>query len=109
MQPQARTLGVDDKPLSLAVQGAQPQRHLIHATLENGQTLLFRPYQKVWIAKWMSDDGSYIDQEKHGFAKELIVPGIYIIEMGADGPYTDSELTSKVTTVKTIPDSLPAA
>jgi len=84
---------------------------MVHATLANGQVMLFDPCELVWTAKWVSDNAEYFSGEKRGPAWELIKPGVFVIEHNSYGPYIESELNSKIVRVIRVPDSfkLPVA
>ena len=75
---------------------------MIHATLSDGTTMLFNPYEKVWTADWVSDDGEYFVGEHHGHAKDLIIPDVYVIERNEEGPYI--EKNAKIIRVREVPD-----
>jgi len=82
---------------------------MIHATLANGQTMLFYPNEKVWTADWISDNGEYFSGEKRGPAWELIKPGAFVIDHNAYGPCIESEVNSKIVRVICVPDNLSVA
>ena len=84
---------------------------MIHATLANGQVMLFDPNEKVWVADWVSDNGEYFSGEERGRAYELINPGVFVIEHDVDGPCIASEVNSKIVRVTRVPDNfkLPVA
>lgn len=86
---------------------------MIHATLANGQVMLFDPRELVWTAKWVSDSGEYFNGEQRGPAWELTKPGAFVIEHDTkyDDPYTTTETNSKIVRVIRVPDNfkLPVA
>lgn len=75
--------------------------YLIHAEFEDGSVMLFKPYERIWTASWI--EGDYIAGEEHGFAKELLKRGLYVINN--DGPYIETR--SKIKHIHEIPDMLP--
>lgn len=52
---------------------------MIHATLADGQTLLFDPDETVITAEWISDDWEYFSQVAEGPASDLVLPGDYVV------------------------------
>lgn len=71
---------------------------MLHVTFRNGQTMLFRPWEKVWVCDWIEND--YVAGERRGRASDVIKPGFYIIEHDEYGPVI--EVREKVAAVKEI-------
>ena len=78
---------------------------LIHVTLEDETILLFKRYEKVWVAELIVD--GYIAGNIHGFAKDVIQEGRYIIDGDVDGPFI--EFDSKIARVIEVSEELPTA
>ena len=51
---------------------------MIHATFEDGTTMLFDPNEDVWVCEDVIS-GEYISGEREGFAKNFIKPGVHVL------------------------------
>lgn len=97
MQPARNEVGAS---LSNSRDSRERPAALIHATLENGTTMLFDPREKISVCNWISDDGEYFDNPIDGAAEDVIEPGVYVLERQPGAAYYDDGVFRALSTAK---------
>lgn len=74
---------------------------MIHATFENGETMLFDPWEIVDTCDWISENGEYFSNPKASYARLVVKPGVYVLaERMKDGCVCHN--TTKIVSIKDV-------